>query len=120
MMAKRIPSIMPDMTFDEKLAVTNIYSVAGQLGEYGGMIEDRPFRAPYHNVTKSSFFGGGMFPRPGEITLAGKGVLFLDEMTEFKPEILEGLRQPLEDKDITIVRMAGHIHIRQILCLLER
>ena len=105
MMAKRIPSIMPDMTFDEKLAVTNIYSVAGQLGEYGGMIEDRPFRAPYHNVTKSSFFGGGMFPRPGEITLAGKGVLFLDEMTEFKPEILEGLRQPLEDKDITIVRM---------------
>ena len=56
------------------------------------MIEDRPFRAPYHNVTKSSFFGGGMFPRPGEITLAGKGVLFLDEMTEFKPEILEGLR----------------------------
>lgn len=107
MMAKRIPSIMPDMTFDEKLAVTNIYSVAGQLGEYGGMIEDRPFRAPYHNVTKSSFFGGGMFPRPGEITLAGKGVLFLDEMTEFKPEILEGLRQPLEDKDITIVRMGG-------------
>lgn len=105
MMAKRIPSIMPDMTFDEKLAVTNIYSVAGQLGEYGGLIEDRPFRAPYHNVTKSSFFGGGMFPRPGEITLAGKGVLFLDEMTEFKPEILEGLRQPLEDKDITIVRM---------------
>ena len=105
MMAKRIPSIMPDMTFDEKLAVTNIYSVAGQLGEYGGLVEDRPFRAPYHNVTKSSFFGGGMFPRPGEITLAGKGVLFLDEMTEFKPEILEGLRQPLEDKDITIVRM---------------
>lgn len=105
MMAKRIPSIMPDMTFDEKLAVTNIYSVAGQLGEYGGLVEDRPFRAPYHNVTKSSFFGGGMFPRPGEITLAGKGVLFLDEMTEFKPEILEGLMQPLEDKDITIVRM---------------
>ena len=59
MMAKRIPSIMPDMTFDEKLAVTNIYSVAGQLGEYGGLVEDRPFRAPYHNVTKSSFFGGG-------------------------------------------------------------
>lgn len=79
MMAKRIPSIMPDMTFDEKLAVTNIYSVAGQLGEYGGLIEDRPFRAPYHNVTKSSFFGGGMFPRPGEITLAGKGVLFVCE-----------------------------------------
>lgn len=105
MMAKRIPSIMPEMTFDEKLSVTNIYSVAGLLGEYGGLIEDRPFRAPYHNVTKSAFFGGGMFPRPGEITLAGKGVLFLDEMTEFKSEILEGLRQPLEDKNITIVRM---------------
>ena len=105
MMAKRIPSIMPDMTFDEKLSVTNIYSVAGQLGDYAGLIEDRPFRAPYHNVTKSSFFGGGVVPRPGEITLAGKGVLFLDEMTEFKPEILEGLRQPLEDKNITIVRM---------------
>ena len=105
MMAKRIPSIMPEMTFDEKLSVTNIYSVAGQLGEYGGLMKERPFRAPYHNVTKSAFFGGGMFPRPGEITLAGKGVLFLDEMTEFKPEILEGLRQPLEDKNITIVRM---------------
>lgn len=105
MMAKRIPSIMPEMTFDEKLSVTNTYSVAGQLADYSGLMQDRPFRAPYHNVTKSAFFGGGMFPRPGEITLAGKGVLFLDEITEFKPEILEGLRQPLEDKNITIVRM---------------
>lgn len=105
MMAKRIPTIMPEMTFDEKLAVTNIYSVAGQLGDNGGLMEDRPFRAPYHNVTKGAFFGGGIVPRPGEITLAGKGVLFLDEMTEFKPDILEGLRQPLEDKSITIVRM---------------
>lgn len=105
MMAKRIPTIMPEMTFDEKLAVTNIYSVAGQLGDNGGLMEDRPFRAPYHNVTKGAFFGGGIVPRPGEITLAGKGVLFLDEMTEFKPDILEGLRQPLEDKNITIVRM---------------
>lgn len=105
MMAKRIPTIMPDMTFEEKLKLTNIYSVAGQLGDCGGLMEERPFRAPYHNVTRSAFFGGGMYPRPGEITLAGKGVLFLDEMTEFKPDILEGLRQPLEDRNITIVRM---------------
>ena len=104
MMAKRIPTIMPDMTFEEKLELTNIYSVAGQLGDCGGLMEERPFRAPYHNVTRSAFFGGGMYPRPGEITLAGKGVLFLDEMTEFKPDILEGLRQPLEDRNITIVR----------------
>ena len=92
------------MTFEEKLELTNIYSVAGQLGDCGGLMEERPFRAPYHNVTRSAFFGGGMYPRPGEITLAGKGVLFLDEMTEFKPDILEGLRQPLEDRNITIVR----------------
>lgn len=104
MMAKRIPTIMPDMTFEEKLELTNIYSVAGQLGDCGGLMEERPFRVPYHNVTRSAFFGGGMYPRPGEITLAGKGVLFLDEMTEFKPDILEGLRQPLEDRNITIVR----------------
>lgn len=105
MMAKRIPTIMPEMTFEEKLAVTNIYSVAGQLEADCGLIEERPFRAPYHNVTKAAFFGGGTVPGPGEITLAGKGVLFLDEMTEFKLDILEGLRQPLEDKNITIVRM---------------
>lgn len=107
MLAKRIPTIMPDMTFEEKLAVTNIYSVAGQLGAGEGLVEVRPFRAPYHNVTRSAFFGGGMYPRPGEVTLAGKGVLFLDEMTEFKPDILEGLRQPLEDRKITIVRLGN-------------
>lgn len=105
MMARRIPTIMPEMTFDERLEVTNIYSVAGQLGSKRGLINKRPFRAPYCNVTKSAFLGGGMYPVPGEVTLAGKGVLFLDEMTEFRPDILEGLRQPLEDRRITIVRL---------------
>jgi len=105
MLAQRIPGIMPDMTFEEKLSLTNIYSVAGHLMTGAGLLEKRPFRAPYHNVTKAAFLGGGSVPRPGEVTLSGKGVLFLDEMTEFKPDILESLRQPLEDKKITIVRM---------------
>lgn len=78
MLAKRIPTIMPDMTFDEKLAVTNIYSVSGELKNGMGLVEKRPFRAPYHNVTKAAFLGGGAVPRPGEITLSGKGVLVFE------------------------------------------
>ena len=109
MMAKRIPTIMPDMTFEEKLELTNIYSVAGQLGDCGGLMEERPFRAPYHNVTRSAFFGGGMYPRPGEITLAGTGVLFLDELAEFDKRSLEILRQPLEDRKVTISRASGSV-----------
>lgn len=105
MLAKRISSIMPDMNYQEKLEVTNIYSIAGLLNPGDGLVEVRPFRSPHHNVTKTAFLGGGRIPKPGEITIAGKGVLFLDEMTEFKLEILEGMRQPLEDKKVNIARL---------------
>lgn len=105
MMAKRIPTIMPDLSYEESLEVTKIYSVAGILEKDGGLIRKRPFRSPHHNITEAAMLGGGTIPRPGEITLAGKGVLFLDEMTEFKSPILEALRQPLEDKKITLVRL---------------
>lgn len=105
MLAKRIPSIMPDMNYQERLEVTNIYSIAGLLNPGDGLVEVRPFRSPHHNVTKTAFLGGGRIPKPGEITIAGKGVLFLDEMTEFKLEILEGMRQPLEDKKVNIARL---------------
>lgn len=105
MLAKRIPTILPDMSYEEQLEVTKAYSVAGKLEAGSGLITKRPFRSPHHTITQSALLGGGRLPRPGEITLAGSGVLFLDEMTEFKPELIECLRQPLEDKKITIVRL---------------
>lgn len=105
MLAKRIPTILPDMTYEEMLKVTKIYSVAGKLDATKGLITKRPFRSPHHTITSAAMLGGGRIPRPGEITLAGSGVLFLDEMTEFKPDLMESLRQPLEDKKITLVRL---------------
>lgn len=105
MLAKRIPTILPDMTYEEQLKVTKIYSVAGKLDAAKGLIIKRPFRSPHHTITSAAMLGGGRIPRPGEITLAGSGVLFLDEMTEFRPDLMESLRQPLEDKKITVVRL---------------
>lgn len=102
---KKIPTILPDMTDEEKLKVTKIYSVAGKLDAEKGLITRRPFRSPHHTITAAAMLGGGRIPRPGEITLSGSGVLFLDEMTEFRPELMESLRQPLEDKKITVVRL---------------
>jgi magnesium chelatase family protein len=104
MLARRMPSIMPDMSREEVLETTRIYSVAGLLNTAHPLIDVRPFRAPHKNASTASIIGGGRIPRPGEISLAQNGVLFLDEFTEFSRDVLEALRQPLEDKMVTIAR----------------
>lgn len=106
MIASRIPGIMPHMQFEEQLEVTSIQSIRGVLGDVG-LVNQRPFRAPHHTVTASALIGGGTIPKPGELTLAHRGVLFLDELTEFPAKILDALRQPLEEKKIQIMRMNG-------------
>ncbi|GAA6616115.1 YifB family Mg chelatase-like AAA ATPase [Scytonema sp. NUACC26] len=104
MLARRLSGILPGMQLKEALEVTRIYSVAGLLKNRGALIRDRPFRSPHHSASGPSLVGGGGFPRPGEISLAHKGILFLDELTEFKRDVLEFLRQPLEDGYVTISR----------------
>src|SRR5690606_1661240 len=103
MLAKRIPSILPPMTLDEALETTKIHSVVGKAQNVG-LIKKRPFRAPHHTASSVSLVGGGSYPQPGEISLAHNGVLFLDELPEFKREVLEVMRQPLEDREVTISR----------------
>ena len=105
MIGKRIPGIMPELGYDEMLEVTQIYSAAGQTGGGTPLICERPFRAPHHSVTKAALIGGGGRPRPGEISLAHEGVLFLDEMAEFPSLILDLLRQPLEDGFVVLNRL---------------
>jgi magnesium chelatase family protein len=109
MVARRIPSILPSMTFEESLELTKIYSIAGLLSTHSSLIEKRPFRAPHHSISAVGMVGGGRIPKPGEVTLAHYGVLFLDELPEFPREILELLRQPLEDGKITISRLNAAI-----------
>ncbi|HEY9698636.1 MAG TPA: YifB family Mg chelatase-like AAA ATPase [Trichocoleus sp.] len=104
MLARRLPGILPALTFEEALEVTQIHSVAGMLKNRGSLMGDRPFRSPHHSASGPSLVGGGSFPRPGEISLAHRGILFLDELTEFKRDVLEFLRQPLEDGQVTISR----------------
>lgn len=104
MLASRIPGILPEMTEDEVIEISKIYSAAGLIDSSRGIVCDRPFRSPHHSITKSGLYGGGRYPMPGEITLAHGGVLFLDELPLFNMEILEGLRNPIERKSIKIIR----------------
>ena len=105
MLAKRLNSILPELTQEEALEVTKIYSIEGKLGPNGGLITKRPFQNPNHDASTASMIGGGTIPRPGQVTLAHHGVLFLDEFPEFKKETLEALREPLEERQITISRV---------------
>lgn len=109
MLAKRIPSIMPDLTFEESLEITKIYSIAGQMRKDMPIITSRQYRSPHHTITPISLIGGGKTPKPGEISLAHYGVLFLDELPQFNKTTLELLRAPLEDGMVTINRMNGTI-----------
>ena len=109
MLSKRLPSILPDMTWEESLEVSQIYSVMGLLNSKEPLVSRRPFRSPHHTVSNAGLAGGGANPKPGEISMAHKGVLFLDELPEFRKDTLDLMRQPLEDAQVTISRVSGSV-----------
>src|SRR5207237_6989056 len=104
MLAKRLPSILPPLTLHEALETTKIHSVAGKLGKGSSLVSKRPFRSPHHTISDVALVGGGNVPQPGEISLSHNGVLFLDELPEFKRTVLEVMRQPMEERRVTISR----------------
>jgi magnesium chelatase family protein len=109
MLARRLPTILPPLSFDEALEATAIHSVAGLIPPGGGLLTDRPFRAPHHTISDAALVGGGSHPRPGEVSLAHHGVLFLDEMPEFERRVLDSLRQPIEEGRITVARASRSV-----------
>ena len=109
MLARRVPTILPPFTFDEAIETTKIYSVVGMLSKDQALVTQRPFRAPHHTISDAGLIGGGHIPRPGEVSLSHNGVLFLDELAEYKKHVLEVLRQPLEDLQVTISRATSTI-----------
>jgi magnesium chelatase family protein len=109
LLARALPGILPKMSIDKSLDVTRIYSVADQLPPETPLLRNRPFRSPHHTISHAGLVGGGNWPHPGEISLAHHGVLFLDELPEFGMRVLEVLRQPLEDKVVTISRAQGSL-----------
>ena len=122
MLAKRPPSILPDMTRDEALAVSGIWSVAGLTDPTHPLLTRRPFRDPHHTASAAALAGGGPAMRPGEMSLAHNGVLFLDELPEFRRDVLEAMRQPLEDGEVTVARAGGTLHLParfQLICAMN-
>ena len=109
MIAKRIPGILPTLTLEESLEVTSIVSVAGLMKEGEALVAERPFRSPHHTISQPALIGGNAVPRPGMISLAHRGVLFLDELPEFQRSVLDALRQPIEDRLVTIARAGGNV-----------
>jgi magnesium chelatase family protein len=109
MLARRLPTILPPLAIEESIEVTRIYSASGQKGGHQGLLWERPFRSPHHSASHAAIVGGGRNPKPGEVSMAHKGVLFLDEMPEFERQVLEALRQPLEDSVVTVSRVQASI-----------